>query len=132
DAGNQIDQLDLSIDARYFQALGYEKEMPTDGSFGKDIVEIGQSLEEQDGECWLHKPDAERVDAFRAHGVSVQLQKIEQVLERFGVQFDYLFSEQSLYENKQVLETLTELRDKGYIYDEDGATWFQSTAFGDD
>src|SRR5699024_7242070 len=69
---------------------------------------------------------------FRAHGLSVQLQKIEQVLERFGVQFDYWFSEQSLYENKQVLETLTELRDKGYIYDEDGATWFQSTAFGDD
>src|SRR5699024_9167615 len=103
-----------------------------DGYFGKDIVEIGQSLAEQDGESWLQKPDAERVDAFRAHSLSVQLQKIEQVLERFGVQFDYWLSEQSLYENKQVLETLTELRDKGYIYDEDGATWFQSTAFGDD
>lgn len=132
DAGNQIDQLALSIDARYFQALGYEKEMPKDGYFGKDIVEIGQLLAEKDGESWLQQSDADRVDAFRAHGLSVQLQKIEQVLERFGVQFDYWFSELSLYENKQVLETLTELRDKGYIYEEDGATWFRSSAFGDD
>ncbi|HLQ96116.1 MAG TPA: arginine--tRNA ligase [Pseudogracilibacillus sp.] len=132
DAGNQIDQLALSINARYLQALGYEKTMPKDGYFGKDIVEIGELLAENDGDSWLKQTDAERVDAFRAHGLQVQLKKIEQVLEQFGVHFDYWFSEQSLYENKQVLETLTELRDKGYIYDQEGATWFQSTAFGDD
>lgn len=132
DAGNQIDQLALSIEARYFQALGEEVEMPKDGYHGKDIIAIGETLAEEYGDSWAKKTATERIDFFREYGLDFQLGKIKQDLAAFGVYFDHWFSERSLYENKQVIHTLTALSDKDYIYDQDGATWFKSTAFGDD
>lgn len=132
DAGNQIDQLAVSIEARYFQALGKESDMPEDGYYGEDIIEVGKQLAEQYKDEWVEKDREERLAFFRDYGLQYELGKIKQDLDAFGVYFDNWFSEMSLYKNDKIKETLEQLDQKGYIYEDEGATWFRSTDFGDD
>lgn len=132
DAGNQIDMLARSIEARYFEALGLESEMPEDGYYGEDIIEIGKQLAEKDGKKWLESSSEERLQYFRDYGLDYELTKIKEDLEAFGVHFDNWFSEMSLYESGKIAKALEVLEEKGFTYEEDGATWFKSTQFGDD
>ncbi|ARF17938.1 arginine--tRNA ligase [Sporosarcina ureae] len=132
DAGNQINNLALSIDVRYFEALGLEKEMPEDGYRGADIIAIAKDLVEQYGDKYVHVPEEERLAFFREHGLNIELDKLKKDLADFRVHFDNWFSETSLYNNGKIEVALTKLRENGHVYEEDGATWFRSTTFGDD
>ncbi|WP_102273579.1 arginine--tRNA ligase [Cytobacillus massiliigabonensis] len=132
DAGNQINNLAWSVEARYFQALGMEKEMPADGYHGEDIIGIGKKLAEEFGDKYVHVDEKERFDFFRAYGLKVEMAKLKTDLEEFRVPFDVWYSETSLYNNGKIDAALTALKDNGHIYEEDGATWFRSTTFGDD
>ncbi|MSQ58185.1 MAG: arginine--tRNA ligase [Betaproteobacteria bacterium] len=66
------------------------------------------------------------------HTLDRQIAEIRGVLSRFRVQFDRWYSEQSLYDDGKVARALDKLRERGHLYEKDGATWFRSTAFGDD
>ena len=132
DAGNQVHNLAKSIEARYFQALGIEKEMPEDGYYGEDIIEIGKKLAEDHGDKYVNMDEQERLTLFREYGLKYELDKIKKDLEDFRVTFDVWYSETSLYHNGKIDEALATLREKGHIYEQDGATWFRSTTFGDD
>ncbi|PID02380.1 MULTISPECIES: arginine--tRNA ligase [unclassified Sporosarcina] len=132
DAGNQINNLALSIDVRYFEALGLEKEMPEDGYRGADIIAIAKGLVEQYGDKYVHVPEEERLAFFREHGLNIELDKLKKDLTDFRVHFDNWFSETSLYNNGKIEIALQKLRENGHVYEEDGATWFRSTTFGDD
>ena len=132
DAGNQINSLATSIEARYLQALGRDAEMPKDGYNGKDIIAIGETLKEEYGASWEEKSEDERLAFFRDYGLKYELGKIEADLDLFRVHFDNWFSETSLYQSEEVTDTLEELTEKGYTYEHEGAIWFKSTAFGDD
>lgn len=132
DAGNQIDNLARSVEARYFQALGEEMDMPADGYHGQDIIGIGQQLAEEFGDKYKHVDAKERYDFFRAYGLEFELNKLKTDLANFRVQFDNWFSETSLYGSGKIENALGKLRENGHVYEEDGATWFRSTTFGDD
>ncbi|PIC80099.1 arginine--tRNA ligase [Sporosarcina sp. P18a] len=132
DAGNQINNLALSIDVRYFEALGLEKEMPEDGYRGADIIAIAKGLVEQYGDKYVNVPEEERLAFFREHGLNIELDKLKKDLTDFRVHFDNWFSETSLYNNGKIEIALQKLRENGHVYEEDGATWFRSTTFGDD
>ncbi|GLB59104.1 arginine--tRNA ligase [Cytobacillus sp. NCCP-133] len=132
DAGNQINNLALSVEARYFQALGMEKEMPADGYHGEDIIGIGKKLALEYGDQYVNVDEKERFDFFREYGLKYEMAKLKQDLEDFRVPFDVWYSETSLYNNGKIDTALKALNDNGHIYEEDGATWFRSTAFGDD
>ena len=132
DAGNQINNLALSVEARYFQALGLEKEMPADGYHGEDIIGIGKKLADEYGDKYVHADEKERFDFFREYGLKYEMAKLKQDLEDFRVPFDVWYSETSLYNNGKIDTALQALKDNGHIYEEEGATWFRSTVFGDD
>ncbi|NMO79743.1 arginine--tRNA ligase [Niallia alba] len=132
DAGNQINNLALSVEARYFQALGMEKEMPQDGYHGEDIIGIGKELAEEYGDKYVHVSEQERFDFFRDYGLKYEMAKLKQDLEDFRVKFDVWFSETSLYQNGKIDIALNKLRENGYIFELDGATWLRSTDFEDD
>lgn len=132
DAGNQIVNLARSIEARYFQALGEERDMPEDGYYGQDIIEFGKELAAKDGDKYAKMSEEERFTFFRNWGRDKELEKIKTDLADFRVKFDEWFSETSLYETNEVERIVGVLREKGYVYDEDGATWLRSTDFGDD
>lgn len=132
DAGNQINNLALSVEARYFQALGMEKPMPEDGYHGEDIIGIGKQLAEEVGDKLVHMDEKERFAQCREYGMKQELAKLKRDLEDFRVGFDVWYSETSLYQNGKIEAALAALKQNGYIYEEDGATWFRSTDFGDD
>ena len=132
DAGNQINNLARSLEARYMQALGKEVEMPEDGYHGQDIKDIAQAMVNEHGESLVQKTAEERFAFFRAHGLKVELAKLQQDLADFRVGFDEWYSETSLYENGKITVALDKLRNNGHVFEEEGATWFRSTTFGDD
>ncbi|MCM3610296.1 arginine--tRNA ligase [Planococcus sp. MERTA32b] len=132
DAGNQINNLALSIEGRYFEELGKGDSMPEDGYRGQDIIDIAKGLVAEHGDKFLNMTHEERYAEFRRHGLEVELAKLQKDLADFRVEFDVWFSETSLYENGKIDLALQKLRDNGHIYEEGGATWFRSTTFGDD
>jgi arginyl-tRNA synthetase len=132
DAGNQINNLAVSVEARYFQALGLEKEMPESGYHGADIIGIGKKLAEEFGDQYVKADEKERFDFFREYSLKIEMAKLKKDLEDFRVGFDVWFSETSLYQNGKIDEALIALRKTGYIFEEEGATWLRSTEFGDD
>ncbi|WP_377887385.1 arginine--tRNA ligase [Alkalihalobacillus sp. R86527] len=132
DAGNQIHNLTVSLEARYMQALGMEKDMPEDGYQGQDIVQFGKDLAEKDGNRLLELDEKERYQYFRDYGLERELEKLKKDLAEFGVEFDVWFSETSLYNSGKIDKVLAKLHERGETFDEDGATWFRSTEYGDD
>ncbi|MDF0726653.1 arginine--tRNA ligase [Cytobacillus sp. S13-E01] len=132
DAGNQINNLALSVEARYFQALGLNKSMPEDGYQGEDIIGIGAKLAKEFGDKYVNVEETERLALFREYGLKYEMAKLQKDLQEFRVEFDEWYSETTLYHNGKIDDALGALREKGHIYEEDGATWFRSTTFGDD
>lgn len=132
DAGNQINNLALSVEARYLQALGKDTEMPEDGYHGEDIIGIGKKLAEEYGDKFVEQSSEERLAFFREYGLKYEMAKLKEDLEEFRVPFDVWYSETSLYHNGKIDNALAALKEKGHIYEEEGATWFRSTTFGDD
>ncbi|WNF37249.1 arginine--tRNA ligase [Bacillaceae bacterium IKA-2] len=132
DAGNQINNLGLSLQARYMQALGIEFEMPKDGYNGEDIIGFGNDLASEFGDRFVDDSDEDQLEFFRNYGLKKELEKLRNDLKQYRVEFDNWFSETSLYRNGKVKDTLALLKEKGETYEKDGATWFKSTAYGDD
>ncbi|WP_219834897.1 arginine--tRNA ligase [Paenibacillus sp. R14(2021)] len=132
DAGKQVANLALSIEARYKQALGLEAEMPEDGYHGEDIVGFAKALAASEGDRLLSLPEEERFTFFRDYGLERELNKIKRDLGEFRVAFDVWYSETSLYQTGQVEQALAALRERGQVYEEEGATWLNTMAYGDD
>ncbi|WP_141503579.1 arginine--tRNA ligase [Paenibacillus luteus] len=132
DAGKQVENLAVSIEARYRQALGQIAEMPEDGYYGEDIIGFAKLLVEQEGDKLLELPDQERFTFFRQFGLERELDKIKRDLGRFRVGFDVWYSETSLYESGLVEQGLAALKATGHVYEEEGATWLSTMTFGDD
>jgi arginyl-tRNA synthetase len=132
DAGNQIDNLARSLEARYNQALGFDQEMPEDGYYGQDIVQFGKELAEREGTSIREMDEVARLKYLRDFGVKRLIEAIGRDLEDFRVPFDEWFSETSLYTSGEIERTLNTLKETGHTYEEDGALWFRSTEFGDD
>ncbi|MEK3884118.1 arginine--tRNA ligase [Paenibacillus sp. PL2-23] len=132
DAGKQVENLALSLEARYRQALGQEAEMPEDGYYGEDIINFAKGLAEEQGDKLLSLSHEERFSYFRSFGLEKELEKIKRDLGRFRVGFDVWYSETSLYESGQVEQGLEALKASGHVYEEEGATWLSTVPFGDD
>src|SRR5699024_11001871 len=129
DAGSQIDNLGLSVEARYLQELGQEAEMPEDGYHGQAIIDMAKAIVTADGDKWVDEPHETRLSYMKEFGLQASLKNIERDLKDFHVEFDNWFSERTLYEDGQIPEAMQKLEEGNYIYEKDGATWFKSTAF---
>ncbi|EUJ28764.1 arginine--tRNA ligase [Listeria cornellensis] len=132
DAGNQINNLILSTEARYFEALNIDAEFPEDGYRGADIINLGKQLAEKYGDKYVNEDVDMRRELFRKEALAFETAKLREDLAEFRVHFDSWFSETTLYENDKIMPALAKLRDNGYIFEEEGATWLRTTEFGDD
>jgi arginyl-tRNA synthetase len=131
DAGSQIEAFKRSLYARYQQALGVDAELPADGYFGGYMAELAQAIIAEDGNKYSLLPEAEAVDRLGQVGLKRMIDQIKTDLERLGVTFDVWFSERSLFENGQYETAMALLKEGGYIADKETATWFVSTALGE-
>jgi arginyl-tRNA synthetase len=132
DAGNQMNNLARSVNARYLELLGKEIEFPEDGYHGHDIIDTAQRIINKYGDRFLQMAEAERLEEFKTIAYQEKLAALKEDLERFNVRFDVWFSEKTLHEANKIKEACDRLLEKGYMYEQDGALWLHSTAFGDD
>ena len=152
DAGNQMNNLAASVNARYLQLLKLEEmggvpadltvkqldEMPTgipfpeNGYHGYDIIETAQRIIRIYGKEFVALDEKERLAKFLDIAYEEKLAGLKEDLEAFGVTFDVWFSEKSLHEANKIREAVAFLQERGYIYEEGGALWLNSTAQGDD
>ena len=132
DAGNQMNNLARSVNARYLELLGNPCEFPEDGYHGHDIIDTAQRIINKYGDRFLQMEEAERLEEFKTIAYREKLAALKEDLERFNVRFDVWFSEKTLHEAGKIKESCDRLLEKGYMYEKDGALWLKSTAFGDD
>ena len=152
DAGNQMNNLAASVNARYLQLLKLEEmggvpadltvkqldEMPTgiafpeNGYHGYDIIETAQRIIRIYGNEFVALDEKERLGKFLEIAYKEKLAGLKEDLEAFGVTFDVWFSEKSLHEANKIHEAVDFLKERGYIYEQGGALWLNSTAQGDD
>lgn len=132
DAGNQIEKFGISLEARYIQLLKGEDavEFPEDGYHGEDIIDHMKAYIEENGDNLLYVDSEERRKTLVEYALPKNIERIRKSLENYGVVFDVWFSEQSLYDNGEVRETLDILKEKGYTFEKDGAVWFKASALG--
>lgn len=137
DAGAQIDNLALSVQARAQGKTPEDEGWPADGYRGDYIVDVakaylaGETVTADDREVTA-KADANDLDAIKAFAVAYLRREQDLDLKAFGVEFDVYFLESSLYSDGKVEETVRMLTDNGYTYEKEGATWLRTTEFGDD
>jgi arginyl-tRNA synthetase len=132
DAGSQMDSFRYSLYARYQQQLGKEAEMPAEGYMGHYMVELADEIIKEESDRFLKMPEAEGIEELGKVGLAKLLLMTKQDLARLRVEFDGWFSEKTLYENGQFDKVMKILEEKGYLARKEGATWFVSTALGED
>jgi arginyl-tRNA synthetase len=126
DAGVQIQNLGLSVQARVREQLGLSAEFPADGYHGEYIKEIAaQYLASgaKDGE------DLEKITRF---AVAELRKEQDRDLQAFGVRFDSYYLESSLYSDGRVEKTVRALEASGETFEREGALWLKTTDYGDD
>ena len=131
DAGNQMNNLAISVNARYLELLGKPSEIPENGYHGHDIIETAQAIIDQDGDTYLNMPEKERLEIFKDRAYAEKLKALKRDLAHFNVHYDNWFSERTLHPDA-VQAACKVLQERGKIYEKDGALWLKSTDYGDD
>jgi arginyl-tRNA synthetase len=137
DAGAQINNLALSVQARCKDVGPQDSAWPADGYQGQYIIDVAEAYQRGDRVDAQDKHvtaagDIEDLDAMRDFAVAYLRREQDLDLKAFAVDFDVYFLESSLYESGQVEATVERLIDKGHTYEHENALWLRTTDFGDD
>jgi arginyl-tRNA synthetase len=125
DAGVQIDNLALSVQARARELRGEAVSFPESGYHGEYIREIAAGYLAQTGEPG-------DLAAVRRFAVAALRREQDEDLKAFGVKFDNYYLESSLYTDGKVEAAVSALIASGKTYEQDGALWLKTTDYGDD
>ena len=128
DAGSQITNLGLSLEARYKELFGIEASIPEDGYAGYDIVEIAQELKDEIGDKALKMDNS--LEFYKERAMKVELDRIVKDLDLFRVHFDVFSSEKVIRADNAIEKEIAYLKD--YVYEADNALYLKTTAFVDD
>jgi arginyl-tRNA synthetase len=132
DMGTQIDNFGRSLYARYRQCLDKEADMPPAGYYGNYMIDLAKEIVQEQGDKYLSLAEGEAVSQIAKVGTDKMLQGIKQDLALLNVVFDNWFSEKSLYKGGQYDRVMELLQSKGYMAKKENATWFESSALGED
>ena len=132
DAGNQIELFAQSLEARYLQLCGFDIPFPENGYAGQDVVDTVKNIIASEGDSLLAVESSERQQKLADLALQEKLAYMRETLRNFGIEYDVWFSEKELHDSGQVAAVIEELRQKGYIYEKDGAQWFKTTLWGDE
>jgi arginyl-tRNA synthetase len=126
DAGQQIQNLALSVRARAHELLGAPASFPEDGYHGEYIRELAQRYLDEVGK------DLSDIESIRRFAVAELRNEQDRDLRAFGVKFDRYYLESSLYGDGRVDATVARLATSGATYEQEGALWLRTTGYGDD
>lgn len=128
DAGNQITNLALSIQARYLELQGLPFELPEDGYHGVDVINIAKQIYKEIGDEALHMDDP--VSYFKLRGIELEMKKINEVLQDFDVKFDVFSSEKEIRKGNAVEKEIEALKENTYV--SEGAVMLATSKYLDD
>ena len=128
DAGNQMNNLGISIKVRYQNLYNIDATLPEDGYHGQEIIDIAKKIKEEYHDTKLN----EDIPFFKKYGLNILLDKIKKDLDVYRVNFDVFSSEQSLYDRGLVEKVITKLKNDNHCYIEDGALWLKTMDYGDE
>lgn len=133
-AGRQMRVLGQSVQIRYRHICDWgrqfefpERDFPEDFYQGEYIRDIAQSIFDEHGNSWR---EIEEWEPFKNVAEATIFADIDGTLKRMQIHMDNHFNEHSLYENGDIESVVARLREKGLVYEADGATWFKTTEFG--
>ncbi|MHB8080204.1 MAG: arginine--tRNA ligase [Candidatus Krumholzibacteriia bacterium] len=157
DAGRQVRLLGASLRARYLQLCGEAEPFPEDGYKGQYLEAMAEDLRGLDGaaiqaaaatfadesfqrvavpvgtaEDWRRLPPDDATRCFAKYALMKILAWQRETCRRFGLRFDTWYFESELHETRRIDRALEQLRKRGAIFDDEGAVWFRSTAWGDE
>ena len=128
DAGNQMNNLGISIKERYKELCGLPCNLPENGYHGKEIITLAQSIYDLYKDTKLDND----IEFFKQQGLEKLLDQIKIDLDRYRVNFNIFTSEQSLYDKCLVDDTLNQLKNSGKCYIKEDALWLKTSEFGDE
>jgi arginyl-tRNA synthetase len=132
DMGAQIYNFGRSLYARYRQCLDKEAAMPPAGYLGNYMIDLAKEIVQEHGDKYLSLPEGEAASQLAKVGTDKMLEDIKQDLELLNVVFDIWFSEKSLFQGGQYDRVMELLHNEGYVAKKENATWFESSALGED
>jgi len=132
DTGNQMEKLGQSIYVRYRELFGEKIDFPEGGYPGDYVRELAMEARQRWGEKFLSEPQDAAAAFFSQYGGENLLATIRDDLSRFGIGFDSFVSEKDLRARGEVEKTISLLAGRNMLYEQEGARWFKSTAYGDD
>ncbi len=130
DAGKQIENFGLSLEARYLQQFGQDVPFPEDGYHGEDIIATVKEYIAAEGDKLLAAPAAERQQELTRYALAKKIGAIKEALAHYGVEYDVWFSEQTLHDADEVMGAVQQLKADGNVLEQDGALWFAADKFG--
>ena len=125
-AGRQMRLLGESLKARYLELKGEAITLPDGGYEGAYLIDVAKDL--MSVQPGLTADD--EIEIFKSFAEKSIFAIIKSSLERIGVVHDVFYNEKSLYEAGKIDEVLDILREKGLLYDKDGAVWFKTSELG--
>jgi len=133
DAGQQINNLALSVLLRCRGISPDDERWPDDGYRGEYIAELADSYLAGDTvDGLVAAADADDIEAIRQYAVAYLRREQDRDLNAFNVCFDVFSLESALYSEGKVEQAVERLIDNGHTYESDGALWLKTTDFGDD
>lgn len=129
-AGNQMNNLALSIHARYMQLLGNaDFELPENAYHGEYIKTIAQEVIDKHGDKYK-AGTKEDLEFLKVEGEKWNFAKIRETMNKMNVHQDVYFNEDSLYKDGKIDAVVAKFREKNLAYDKDGATWLKLSEMG--
>ncbi len=132
DSGRQIQTLGISVYLRGKELLGQRVDFPDTCYQGDYIRDLAGQLIEQDGPGIFEKEEAEAIMPCARYAAKKITDGMRADLVDFGVIFDQWFSEESLYDSGKVEADIHDFKERGLVYEKDGALWFKTSHYGDE
>lgn len=135
DAGNQINNLTISVQAHAKGITPDSEAYPADGYRGDYIADIARDFLDKksvtaDGQTITASGDINNMDDIRRFAVAYLRHEQDLDLQAFNLQFDNYYLESSLYSDGKVAETVQKLIESGHTYEHENALWLKTTELG--
>lgn len=132
DAGNQINKFKISLEARYLQLFDDSVEIPEDAYLGEDIIAHAKAFAAIHGDAYVNTTAEERRDTLCDFALPKNIAKLKSDLQKYRIEYDRWYLESDLHNSGAVADIIEQLKASGYTYEQEGALWLKSTAFGDE
>jgi len=132
DCGRQVRLLGASVSSHYMALFNRDEIFPEEGYHGEYVKDIAKEIADEHGDKFIALEQKKRIQQLADIALKGMIHSQKKIMQQYRVNFQTWFPESNIREKNKHLEVLKLLKQKGYTYEKDGATWFQSSKFGDE